>query len=271
MSQRQFTSPPTSLLYEEDYLSRQQSDALVEWLLSLRPLWEKISKQGEPERWLLRPVYWLGNWQFACLGYYHPPKGILHRSVEAEPFPPLLQSIVNDIENKIHNAFRAEDIPQRWKLNTLLVNYYGSKKSGDSTDDCARVGEHRDFEPGPVASLSFGERALFQFVKSHGKHHSSHVIWQKWLEHGSLQAFAGPKWKKDLFHRVQRVDRREKFSFPISVKDFDCRRINLTFRYVPDEHIVAFSELPADLRGQVITYLSQLAQHSEFFRRALTS
>ena len=43
-------------------------------------------------------MYWLGNWQFACLDYYRPPKGVKDRCVRAEPFPPVLQRQVEKIE-----------------------------------------------------------------------------------------------------------------------------------------------------------------------------
>ena len=59
-------------------------------------------------------------------------------------------------------------MPKGWHLNTCLVNFYGDRQDGTRWVDVARVGDHRDFEPGPVASLSIGERALFQFVARGG-------------------------------------------------------------------------------------------------------
>ena len=53
---------------------------------------------GQVQRPLLRPVIWLGNWQFACLGYYEPPRRVHDAAVEAEPFPPVLAKIAADAE-----------------------------------------------------------------------------------------------------------------------------------------------------------------------------
>src|SRR5687768_12704443 len=154
--------------YNASFLSAADRAEVLSWLTTLRPLWEeRYSKHfppppGQVQRRLLRPVYWLGNWQFACLGYYHPPKGVKHRCVRAEPFPPVLARWVAQIEQLTRKMFHGPDLPRRWHLNTCLVNLYGSRLEGEKWVDCARVGEHKDFEPGPVASVSVGERALFQ-------------------------------------------------------------------------------------------------------------
>ncbi len=167
--------PPKArgLVYQQNYISAREKDEILKYLLSLFPIWEmRYSKNNPPpenqkQRPLLRPVYWLGNWQFACLNYYHPPKGLYDRCVKAEPYPPILEYLVQKIETLIHESFEARDIPRGWHLNTCLINYYGNQVGEDGKElDCARVGEHKDFEPGPVASISFGERALFQFVSS---------------------------------------------------------------------------------------------------------
>ena len=101
-----------------------------------------------------------------------------------------------------------------------IHNFYGDKIERGKEIDAARVGEHRDVEPGPVASLSIGERALFQFVSSAGRGMPSRVERTQWLDDGSLQAFAGPRWKDQLFHRVQRVDKRKKLELPPAIEDF---------------------------------------------------
>lgn len=207
-----------NLIYKPQYITTQEKKDIIQYLESLHPIWEmRFSKsnpppEGEPNRPLLRPVYWLGNWQFACLDYYHPPKGIHNRCVEAESYPPVLQKIVHKIEQMVHENFSEKDIPNGWHLNTCLINFYGDKIIHDESSDkikkidVARVGEHKDFEPGPVGSISFGEKALFQFVKSVSKSQKSDVVLQQWLEDSSLQIFGGDKFKKQLFHRVQRVE-----------------------------------------------------------------
>src|SRR5688500_8141928 len=97
------------LIYRPQFVSPERKKLLLSELKQLYPIWEnRFSKSnpppsGQPNRRLLRPVYWLGNWQFACLNYYHPPKGIEFRCVEAEPFPPEMQAMVNEIEEIIRN------------------------------------------------------------------------------------------------------------------------------------------------------------------------
>jgi len=152
-----------------------------------------------------------------------------------------------------------------------LVNFYGSRRTprDDGTEvevDVARVGEHRDLEPGPVASLSFGERALFQFVRR-GK--GREVVKTQWLDDGSLQVFGGWPWKDDLLHRVQRVEDKRGLDLPPSIPGFRTRRINLTLRYVPPAHIVPYRRLSETARADVESYVRTLGLTSQFWRDAL--
>ena len=84
------------------YVDEPARAEILAWLATLRPLWEqrystvRPPPPGKVQRPLLRPVYWLGNWQFACLGYYEPPRGVHDRCVAAEPFPPCLATIAAD-------------------------------------------------------------------------------------------------------------------------------------------------------------------------------
>lgn len=268
---------PAGLHYDARFLKPGERDALVAWLSTLHPLWEqrfstvRPPPPGETQRALLRPVYWLGNWQFACLDYYRPPHGLFDRCVQAEPFPAVLQRLVTRIEQLTRALFRFPDLPDGWHLNTCLINLYGKRLVDGKWVDTARVGEHKDFEPGPVASLSLGERALFQFVESRRPGERDGVVFQQWLDDGALQVFGGEKWKRRTFHRVQRVDRSgaHRFGFP-HVSDFETRRVNFTFRYVPDEHVVPFSRLSAQAQADVRGYVEALARHSSFFQRALS-
>lgn len=261
------------LLYVPGYLTEAARDEILAWLATLHPLWEQRYStrrplpRGQVQRGLLRPVYWLGNWQFACLGYYEPPRRIRNCAVEAEPFPEVLACLVRDMERRIRAQFAPADVPRGWHLNTCLVNFYGSRWDGTRWQDAARVGEHRDFEPGPVASLSIGERALFQFVRR-GQFDAPPVRTQ-WLEDGSLQAFAGPLWKDDLLHRVRRVEDKHATDLPPAIEGFRTRRINFTFRYVPDAHVVPFARLSSEAKEDVREYVIELGRHASFFRRAL--
>lgn len=260
-------------VYEPEFIDAKSRDEILAWLGKLHPLWEmrystkRPPPAGKQQRPLLRPVYWLGNWQFACLGYYEPPKRIRNAAIAAEPFPPVLARLVATIEKRVRAGFPPSTVPRRWHLNTCLVNFYGSRDQDGKPIDAARVGEHRDFEPGPVASLSIGERARFQFVRR-GQIDAAPVRTQ-WLEDNSLQVFAGPRWKDDLLHRVQRVDDKQKLSLPPQLAGFRTRRVNFTFRYVPDEHVTPYAQLPAQAREDIRDYVAELAEHSAFFAAAL--
>ncbi|MBC7370592.1 MAG: alpha-ketoglutarate-dependent dioxygenase AlkB [Bdellovibrionaceae bacterium] len=264
-----------NLIYEPEAITFEEKKQILEYLATLHPIWEmRYSKNNPPptdqaQRRLLRPVYWLGNWQFACLNYYHPPKGIHDRCVSAEPYPPVLQQVVDNIESKVHQQFDPKDVPRGWHLNTCLINFYGDQIHDGKRIDCARVGEHKDFEPGPVASVSFGEKALFQFVESKSTQALSNVILQQWLEDRSLQIFGGDKFKKQLFHRVQRVETKANCKFKLNVTEFETRRINFTFRYVPDEHIQPYFKVTKTAQEDTLEYVQTLAQKSAFFERHL--
>jgi DNA oxidative demethylase len=264
------------LLYDPTFVSEAEHTELVAWLETLHPIWEdrftarKAAATGTQRR-LLRPVYWLGNWQFACLDYYRPPSGVRDRCVAAEPFPPVLARMVERIEARTRATFRGPDLPARWHLNTCLINLYGSALENGKTVDTARVGEHRDFEPGPVASISLGERALFQFTTRGRRGEPSTVAAQQWLDDGSLLVFGGETWKERTLHRVQRVDRKQGARFTFPVAGFATRRVNFTLRYVPDEHVVPFAKLSRQARDDVRGYVAELAKHAPFFARALAS
>ena len=262
-------------VYEPGFVVAGAKDEILAWLATLQPLWEmrystrRPPPSGKQQRMLLRPVYWLGNWQFACLGYYEPPRRVQHVAVSAEPFPPVLARLVAQIEKRVRSGFPPGVVPRRWHLNTCLVNFYGSRDDGGKTIDAARVGEHRDFEPGPVASLSLGERARFQFVRR-GNFNAPPVRTQ-WLEDRSLQIFGGPRWKDDLLHRVQRVEDKLDLDLPPKIAGFRTRRVNFTFRYVPDEHVIPFGRLPATERDDVRDYVTTLAATSPHFAAALAA
>ena len=268
-------SPEPGLHYDPEFLPAPAREELLGWLETLHPLWEYRFSEHRPlpenqaQRRLLRPVYWLGNWQFACLDYYRPPHGLTDRCVRAEPFPPVLAALVERIEAIARKMFTGADMPQEWTLNTCLINLYGRRREGDRWVDTARVGEHKDFEPGPVASLSLGERALFQFVESRRPGERDGVVSQQWLDDGSLQIFGGERWKKRTLHRVQRVDHREGIQFAFPVADFETRRVNFTFRYVPEAHIARFRALSPAAKRDVEDYVATLAEHSPFFAREL--
>ena len=263
------------LFYHPTFVKKSEKDDILVWLKTLYPIWEmRYSEhnpppEGDEQRQLLRPVYWLGNWQFACLNYYHPPKGILNRCVKGEDYPPVLKKLLQTVEGITKTQFKNKDIPKNWKLNTCLINFYGSSIdpiTGKKTDS-ARVGDHKDFELGPVASISFGERAFFQFVMGK-KDLKNNILLEQWLDDCSLQIFGGDLYKDRAFHRVQRVENKLKTFFDLNVTHFETRRINFTFRYVPVEHIIEYHQLPLDQRLDIAPYMEELALNSSHFHRA---
>jgi alkylated DNA repair dioxygenase AlkB len=263
------------LFYHPTFIKKEERTSLIDWLETLHPIWEmRYSEhnpppEGDTQRSLLRPVYWLGNWQFACLNYYHPPKGIHNRCVRAEEYPPILKKLIATIEGITKMHFKRSEIPKGWKLNTCLINFYGTSIDENGKKiDTARVGDHKDFEPGPVASLSLGERAFFQFVMGK-KDLKNNVLFEQWLDDSSLQIFGGELYKEKAFHRVQRVENKLKTLFNLKVEKFETRRINFTFRYVPVEHVIDFKKLPENLQSDILPYMSELAEHSGHFQKTL--
>lgn len=267
------SAPDPCYVYDPRFVDDAANTAVLAWLATLRPLWEmrystrRPLPPGKQQRPLLRPVYWLGNWQFACLGYYEPPRRVQGVAVAAEPFPPVLARLVAEVERRVRAGFPTAAVPRRWHLNTCLVNFYGDRTAGGKPVDAARVGDHRDFEPGPVASISLGERARFQFVRRGAR--DAPPVRTQWLEDRSLQIFGGPRWKDELLHRVQRVDDKRGLDLPPAIEGFRTRRVNFTFRYVPDEHVAPFAALPPAARDDVRDYVATLAASSPHFAAAL--
>lgn len=263
------------LYYNSRFINPQEKSEILKWLTTIYPIWEQRYSESNPppagdeHRELLRPVYWLGNWQFACLNYYHPPLGINFRCVEAENYPVILKNIIKKIEETARRIYKGKDLPKDWELNTCLINFYGDKIIDGKKVDTARVGEHKDFEPGPVASLSLGDRAMFQFVRGSQKT-TQNVVMEQWLDDSSLQIFGTDKWKTQYFHRVQRVDKKRQEKFSLNTDHFETRRINFTFRYVPRAHIIPFKNFPTELKADIFPYVEQLSSRSPFFKQIIT-
>lgn len=259
------------LIYHGRFIAPDKRLLFMQYFQTIYPIFEmRFSKnnpppEGDTQRPLLRPVYWLGNWQFACLNYYHPPKGVEYRCLKVEEFPPFMQKIVKDIEKITKDYFPTKDVPKNWHLNTCLINFYGTDKRNGKNEDTARVGDHKDFEPGPVASLSFGERAFFQFVFGNQKL-KQNVAYERWLEDGSLLIFAGEYYKEKTFHRVQRVENKKTHQFVLNLEGFETRRINLTFRYVPVEHVYDVKTFPKESLEDIAPYIDELSKQSKTFQ-----
>ena len=136
-------------VYEPDFIDRAARAEIEAWLATLVPLWEmrystkRAPPSGKQQRPLLRPVYWLGNWQFACLGYYEPPRRTLDAAVAAEPFPPVLARLVAQIEKRVRTG-GASSWPRR-------TNWNRARSPSDS--DATGPGSKSRCSPTRAASL----------------------------------------------------------------------------------------------------------------------
>src|SRR5258705_5990067 len=89
--------------YDPRYLDAAARAEILTWLATLHPLWElrystrRPPPPGKDQRGLLRPVYWLGNWQVACVRYYEPPRRNAGCPARPRPFPPPLARAVRPV------------------------------------------------------------------------------------------------------------------------------------------------------------------------------
>lgn len=252
--------------YLPQFISLGESVALIEYFASLRPLWEhrysdddKV-RRGAKSRRLSRPVYWLNAWQFACLGYYSEPLHTEHKCVRAEPYPQVFEGILERARSALTR--HTNESPA---FNSALINYYGSEIEGIRKKDIARLGAHKDSEPGPVVMFSIGQPALFEFVnREKTKVHLAH-----WARHRSLTILSGETFKDTYYHRVTRVRHGIEPVLSSPLPNFALRRVSVSLRSVPDDKIETFAELPQEAREQVRGYIETLSEHSSFFERAL--
>ena len=253
--------------YLPRFLSAQEAEELGEYFAGLRPLWEQRyasesqSRRGHKGR-LTRPVYWLGAWQFAALGYYSEPDHQHQKCLTAEPLHPLMTRILERLRDELKLHGETGPLP-----NTCLINYYGSqpKQGRKPPVDYARLRMHRDAEPGAVVMLSVGQPAQLEFVTP-GADSPEHA---QWVRNRSVVIISGPEYKDRLYHRVTRVRYGAAPVLSSKLDDFDVRRISVSFRHVPPEHIHDLAELDQHARSVVRPYVEELAQHSEHFARQL--
>ena len=253
--------------YLPRFLSVQEIDTLAQYFSNLRPLWEKrhtddaASRRGNNGR-LTRPVYWLGAWQFAALGYYAEPDHTHHKCVRAEPLPEVMITILKRLREELSLHSDNGPLP-----NTCLINYYGSEPKKGQTPplDFARLRMHRDAEPGAVVMLSVGQPAQFEFVAP-GAEAPAHA---QWVRHRSVVIISGPDFKDRLYHRVTRVRHGRQPALSAILDDFEVRRVSVSFRHVPDTHIHDLGELDPDARAVALPYVQELAPYAEHFRRQL--
>ena len=255
--------------YLPRFISLTESEQLIADFTSANPIWESRhrsdahARDGASSRRITRPVYWLGGWQFACLGYYAEPHYSEGRCLRAEPFSLVIDKILERLRPLLetHDPHVAEAGPP----NTCLINYYGSEIGKGPPVDQARLRMHRDGEPGPVVMFSIGQPGLLEFLEPDSTAPELAV----WTRHRSVVVFSGPVFKDRLYHRLVRVRHGEEPQLSSPVPDFRLRRISTSFRYVPEELISEFHELPLKSRAHVRGYVEQLATGSAHFAQQL--
>jgi len=263
--------------YLPRFITAGEAEALIAYFGELTPLWEHRHRDTDhartstpssdgtrkpPGRRLTRPVYWLGAWQFACLGYYAEPDYREGRCVEAEPFPDPMTVILERLLPRLRAIDPGFDAPP----NSCLINYYGREVGEGPPRDYARLRMHRDGEPGPVVMFSIGQPGLLEFVDPERSKEATLAVWTR---HRSISILSGPEYKDRLYHRVTQVRHGQEPRIQCRLPGFEARRISVSFRHVPGELISPFGGLPERSRGMVRDYVEALAQHSAHFRDQL--
>ena len=249
-------------------MSAAEGDALAAYFASLTPLWERRyadgahARQGGGAGRLTRPVYWLGAWQFACLGYYAEPDHVTDRSVRAEPIPASMQTLLD----RLGPTLAAHDPARPEPPNTCLINYYGRGVQDGPPVDYARLRMHRDAEPGPVVMFSVGQPGLFEMLEPDRLTEPELAVW---LRHRSAVVFSGPRFKDHLYHRVTRVRYGQAPALTCRVPGFEVRRVSVSFRHVPESAIADLDDLGLAARADVLPYVETLAETSAHFRDQL--
>ncbi len=254
--------------YVPQHITAAEAEELASYFSGLHPQWEQRHAEGSTGRrgsrsGLTRPVYWLGAWQFAALGYYAEPDHLVDKCVRAEPLPEVMVRILERLRPEL--GLHGDDaLP-----NTCLINFYGHTPKGDGRPpvDLARLRMHRDGEPGPVVMLSVGQPAQFEFVEPG----QPEPFRSQWIRHRSAVVLSGPLYKDQLYHRVTRVRYGGEPALTAHVEDFEVRRISVSFRHVPEDRILDLGQLGPEAQAIARPYVERLAEHSGHFRSQLAT
>jgi alkylated DNA repair protein (DNA oxidative demethylase) len=254
--------------YLPRFITAEEATALIDYFGQIRPLWEQRhrdvdhGREGEHSRRLTRPVYWLGAWQFACLGYYAEPDHREDRCLRAEPFPDAMTSVLDRLRPTLHEHDESIDaVP-----NSCLINYYGREISDGRPRDYARLRMHRDGEPGPVVMFSIGQPGLLEFLDPAISESPELAVWTR---HRSVSVLSGPDFKDRLYHRITQVRYGDEPTIESRLENFQTRRVSVSFRHVPEELILDFDGLSPRARDRVQGYVEDLAEDSAHFREQL--
>lgn len=262
--------------YLPRFITAEESETMIAYFAALKPLWEKrhvsdshARAQGHSRR-LTRPVYWLGAWQFACLGYYAEPDHREHRCLTAEPFPSVFDDVLDRLVDKLslhHDASAASD-DLAMLPNTCLINYYGREVNEGPPRDYARLRMHRDGEPGPVIMFNIGQPGLLEFLDPDKSKEPELAVWTR---HRAVTIMSGPEYKDRLYHRVSAVRTGREPKLDCRVPNFELRRVSVSFRHVPTELISDLSGFPSERREAIEGYVAELAEESPHYAAQLVS
>ncbi len=256
--------------YHPHFITKEESEELIAYFGALKPLWEQRFRDREKarsdaqSRRLTRPVYWLGAWQFATLGYYAEPDYREHRCLRAEPLPPVMQGILERARPVLaayHEAQESSALP-----TTCLINYYGREVGDGVPRDYARLRMHRDGEPGPVIMFNIGQAGLLEFLDPDK---SPDPELRLWTRHRSLSILSGPDYKDRLYHRITQVRTGDIPAMHSQLANFELRRVSVSFRHVPEDLIEDFGQFPNDAQVQIRDYVETLAESSPHFKEQL--
>jgi DNA oxidative demethylase len=260
--------------YLPGFISVEEGEALIAYFGQLVPLWEhrhrddEHARPGDHSRRLTRPVYWLGAWQFACLGYYAEPHHREDRCVTTEPFPAVMDRILA----RLWPTLRRHEPSLAAVPNTCLINYYGREVGDGPPRDYARLRMHRDGEPGPVVMFSIGQPGLLEFIDPNQPSRTREGDAPElavWTRHRSVSISSGPDFKDRLYHRITEVRHGREPVIGSQLEGFEVRRVSVSFRTVPADLISNYDQLSASSRALVRDYVEQLAQQSAHFREQL--
>lgn len=252
--------------YLPRFITAAEAETLGTYFGGLCPLWETrhapdaASRRGATGR-LTRPVYWLGAWQFAALGYYAEPDHLLDKSVRAEPFPEVMAQVLERLRPELARHNDSGDLP-----NTCLINYYGTeRRDGSPPLDVARLRMHRDEEPGAVVMFSVGQPAQFEFIEPGG----DTPVHAQWVRHRSVVIISGAEYKDRLYHRITRVRHGHEPVLSSGLDGFDVRRVSVSFRHVPTRYIQDLGALRPEAQAIATPYVKKLSKTSDHFRKQL--
>lgn len=257
--------------YLPQFIGKEESEELIEYFSQQTPLWEKRhhgddhGRSATQSRRLTRPVYWLGAWQFACMGYYAEPDHRVNRCVRAEGFPPVMQRVLDRLQQVLREAHSEAPGPKVCQLpNTCLINYYGREVGLGVPRDYARLRMHRDGEPGPVIMFCIGQAGRLEFLDPDRSPDPELSVWTR---HRSVVILSGAEFKDRLYHRIVQVRTGDTPRLATRLANFELRRVSVSFRYVPEDLIMDFADLPESKRDQVREYVRELAAESEHWER----